>query len=207
MTRPSEFPYSLYSLLLHPVKAIGIIPSRYASTRFPGKPLADIKGKTMVRRVYEQASKCSHLECVYVATEDQRIVDEVLSFGGNVLMTSPEHPSGTDRCFEVLEKLGMDKYDVVINIQGDEPYIHPEQIDTLVNIFKNEKVEIATLAHNVTNPADLENPNIVKIVRNVNGEALYFSRSVIPYLRQASGEPWTNQFHYLKHIGLSIFSS
>lgn len=189
------------------MKAVGIIPSRYASTRFPGKPLADIKGKTMIRRVYEQAKQSNLLSGVFVATDDQRIVDEVESFGGNVLMTSPNHPSGTDRCFEALEKLGKDKYDVVINIQGDEPFIHPEQINKLVKSFDHKHVQIATLAHKITDSEDICNPSLVKITRKANGEALYFSRSAIPFIREGKGTDWTTLYPFLKHIGIYAYRS
>jgi len=189
------------------VKAIGIIPSRYASTRFPGKPLVDIKGKTMIRRVYEQANSCPVLSGVFVATDDQRIADEVVSFGGNVILTSSHHLSGTDRCFEALEKLGKDKYDVVVNIQGDEPFIHPEQISKVVNIFnKNRDTEISTLAH-IADDKDLTNPSLVKIVRNISGEALYFSRSPIPFIRGAGSEDHVKLYSFLKHIGIYAYRS
>jgi 3-deoxy-manno-octulosonate cytidylyltransferase (CMP-KDO synthetase) len=196
------------------VKTVGIIPSRYASTRFPGKPLADIQGKTMIRRVYEQARLSHALSAVFVATDDQRIVDEVESFGGNVIMTSPFHPSGTDRCFEVLEKIGKDKYDVVVNIQGDEPFIHPEQINKVIKSFsqrdplaENKHVQISTLAHKLLDKADLINPSIVKITRKENGEALYFSRSPIPFIRESNNEDWTKLYPFLKHIGIYAYRS
>ncbi len=187
------------------MKAVGIIPARYASTRFPGKPLVDIKGKTMIRRVYEQAAKSHLLTGVFVATDDQRIVMEVESFGGNVIVTSPNHPSGTDRCYEALEKIGKDKYEVAVNIQGDEPFIHPEQIDKVVKCFKNSEVQIATLAHHLMDNRDLINPSIVKITRNVNGEALYFSRSPIPFIRESSNTDWTKSYTFLKHIGIYAY--
>ena len=189
------------------MKAIGIIPSRYASTRFPGKPLVDIKGKTMIRRVYEQAQQSQALSGVFVATDDQRIADEVESFGGNVIMTSSSHPSGTDRCFEALEKLGKDKYDVVVNIQGDEPFIHPEQINKVVKSFDDKKVQIATLAHKISNSEDIRNPSIVKIARNIHGEALYFSRSAIPFIRGTKDADWTTLYPFLKHIGIYAYRS
>jgi 3-deoxy-manno-octulosonate cytidylyltransferase (CMP-KDO synthetase) len=189
------------------MKAVGIIPSRYASTRFPGKPLIDIKGKTMIRRVYEQAKKSHLLSGIFVATDDRRIVDEVESFGGNVIMTSSKHPSGTDRCYEVLEKIGKDKYDVVVNIQGDEPFIHPEQINKVLKSFENKNIQISTLAHKLTDAKDLANPSIVKIVRNKHGEALYFSRSPIPYIRESNTGDWTKQYLFLKHIGIYAYRS
>jgi 3-deoxy-manno-octulosonate cytidylyltransferase (CMP-KDO synthetase) len=194
---------SLQTLL----KAVGIIPARFNSTRFPGKPLADIKGKTMIRRVYEQAEKSHSLSGVFVATDDERIVAEVNSFGGNAIMTSPKHQSGTDRCYEVLEKIGKDKYEIVVNIQGDEPFIHPEQIDKVVKCFHKETVQISTLGHLIADSRDLINPGIVKIARNVNGEALYFSRSPIPYIRDANNADWTKLYPYLKHIGIYAYRS
>jgi 3-deoxy-manno-octulosonate cytidylyltransferase (CMP-KDO synthetase) len=189
------------------LKAVGIIPSRYASTRFPGKSLIDINGKTMIRRVCEQAKLCQSLSAVFVATDDQRIVNEVESFGGNVIMTSPAHPSGTDRCFEALEKLGKDKYEVVVNIQGDEPFIHPEQINKVVKAFENKNVQISTLAHKITDRRDLINPSLVKIVKKANGEALYFSRSPIPSIREAGTDDWTKHYLFLKHIGIYAYRS
>lgn len=189
------------------MKAVGIIPSRYASTRFPGKPLIDIKGKTMIRRVYEQAKQSHMLSAVFVATDDQRIIDEVESFAGDAIMTSSRHPSGTDRCFEVLEKIGKDKYDVVVNIQGDEPFIHPEQINKVLKSFENKQVQISTLAHKIMENKDLHNPSIVKIARKVNGEALYFSRSVIPFIREPGHEDWTKLNPFLKHIGIYAYRS
>jgi len=189
------------------LKIVGIIPSRYASTRFPGKPLAYIKGKTMIQRVYEQAKQCHGLSAVFVATDDQRIMDEVESFGGDAIMTSSKHPSGTDRCFEVLEKIGKDKYDVVVNIQGDEPFIHPEQINKVIKSFENKNIHISTLAHKLTDKADLTNPGIVKIARKVSGEALYFSRSVIPFIRESKDEDWTKLYPFLKHIGIYAYRS
>ncbi len=189
------------------MKAAGIIPSRYASKRFPGKPLVDINGKTMIRRVYEQAKQSHSLSAVFVATDDERIVKEVESFGGNVLLTSPNHPSGTDRCFEALEKIGKDKYDVVVNIQGDEPFIHPEQINKVIKSFDNKAVQISTLAHKITDSRDLINPSLVKIVRKENGEALYFSRSPIPFIREAGSDDWTKHYTFLKHIGIYAYRS
>ena len=130
------------------MKILGVIPARYASTRFPGKPLADIKGKSMIRRVYEQASRCTELDEVVVATDDERILQHVLSFGGKVMMTSPDHDSGTERCSEVAEKSAR-SFDVVINIQGDEPYIDPRQIAQVAACFSNQEVRIATLVKKI----------------------------------------------------------
>lgn len=188
-----------------PMNALGIIPARYASTRFPGKPLVNIQGKTMIRRVYEQASKSSSLGGVVVATDDDRIFKEVESFGGKAVMTSIHHKNGTERCVEALEKQGKANWDVVVNIQGDEPFIHPEQIDKVVGCFMNNAVQIATLARFLTNEKDLHNHSIIKVVRKNSGEALYFSRSPIPYCRDANGDNWVSKHNYLKHIGLYAF--
>lgn len=181
------------------IKILGIIPARFASTRFPGKPLADILGKSMIQRVYEQATKSTRLHKVIIATDDERIKNHVRTFA-DAIMTKPEHPSGTDRCKEALDVLG-DSYDYVINIQGDEPLIDPLQIDQLAGLLDNQ-VELATLAKKITDNSQLENPNVVKVVTNQEGFALYFSRSVIPYLRNNSPEAWVHQFDYLKHIGI-----
>lgn len=178
-------------------KIIGVIPARYASSRFPGKPLVSIKGKPMIQRVYEQASKAASLGEVIVATDDQRIVDAVNSFGGKVVMTAETHQSGTDRCAEVLAKLEA-KPDVIINIQGDEPFIYPEQIDQLAACFNDPATEIATLAKAIDSLEELENPNVVKVVRDKNGFALYFSRSPIPHRRNAAFSE--NVFY--KHVGI-----
>lgn len=188
------------------IRFIGIIPARYASTRFPGKPLADMNGKTMIQRVYEQVNNL--LDAVYVATDDTRIEDNVKSFGGQVIMTSPDHKSGTDRCFEAYTKTGLD-YEVVINIQGDEPFIHPTQIESLKACFTDDKVEIATLVKPFSSDGDFEstlfNPNSPKVVLNQNNEAMYFSRSIIPYMRGKEHTEWLANHTYYKHIGLYAY--
>jgi 3-deoxy-manno-octulosonate cytidylyltransferase (CMP-KDO synthetase) len=181
----------------------GIIPARYASSRFPGKPLAMIGNKPMVQRVYEQASKS--LELVYVATDDIRIYKTVLNFGGKAVMTSPDHQSGTDRCAEAVTKITEQTaipIDIVINIQGDEPFIKPEQIDLLIQCFAAEKVEIATLISRTEPGEDIFNPNETKVVINSEGDAMYFSRAVIPYIRDAEKSDWSKKYIYYKHIGL-----
>lgn len=188
------------------MKFLGIIPARFASTRFPGKPLADMQGKPMIQRVYEQVTKV--LPVAYVATDDIRIEAAVKAFGGNVVMTSDQHKSGTDRCYEAFTKIGKD-FDVIINIQGDEPFIHPEQIETLINCFTNKDVEIATLVKPFAIEDDFEtklfNPNTPKVVLNKKGEALYFSRSVIPYLRGKQYTEWLANHTYYKHIGMYAY--
>ncbi len=190
------------------MNAIGIIPARFASTRFPGKPLAMIGGKPMVQRVYEQALKV--LDVVVVATDDNRIFSAVESFGGKVVMTSPWHKSGTDRAAEalqiVVDQLGR-KFDVVLNIQGDEPFIQPEQLRKVLSCFLDKDAEIATLVKPFGPSEDIFNPNSVKVVINRRGEAIYFSRSPIPYMRGVDKELWGNQHVFLKHIGLYGYRS
>ena len=184
------------------MKFIGIIPARYASTRFPGKPLADMKGKYMIQRVYEQA--CKVLDRVCVATDDERIFNAVRSFGGQVVMTSDRHRSGTDRCFEAYTNLGGGE-EVVINIQGDEPFIKPEQIESLIACFDSPQTQIATLVRPFEATEGYEalaNPNSPKVVMNERHEALYFSRSIIPYLRGVEPEQWLSRHVYYKHIGM-----
>jgi 3-deoxy-manno-octulosonate cytidylyltransferase (CMP-KDO synthetase) len=187
---------------------IGIIPARYASTRFPGKPLVDIDGISMIRRVYEQAIKCNKLEKVVVATDDQRIFEHVKQFG-HVVYTSEHHPSGTDRCFEAASLLSGEIYlggnDVIVNIQGDEPYINPEQIDDICNCFERDDVQIATLVKKVRNTAELFDPNVVKVVTSGSGRALYFSRSPIPYARDANQEDWLGKGSFYRHIGMYAY--
>ena len=181
------------------MKLIGIIPARYASTRFPGKPLAILGGKTVIERVYEKVS--SVLSDCYVATDDQRIADAVEAFGGRVVMTSADHKSGTDRIAEAIEKIGGD-FDVVVNVQGDEPFIHPEQIVTLCHCFDDPETQIATLGKPFESIEAAENPNSPKIVVDNRGFALYFSRSVIPFVRGVDRQEWLDHYPFLKHLGL-----
>lgn len=181
-----------------------IIPARYASTRFPGKPLVEIQGKTMIQRVYEQASKVVAFNKVIVATDDQRIFDHVLSFGGEVEMTASYHASGTDRCAEVAAKL--QDIDIVINIQGDEPFIQPVQIEAVINPFlKNKNIAISTLAKKLEDIEAVFYPNVVKVVFNQKQEALYFSRNPIPFVRGVPRENWLEKANFYKHIGLYGF--
>ena len=182
------------------MKILGIIPARYASTRFPGKPLIDINGKSMLQRVYEQAKKCTHLHDVIVATDDERIFDHVIAFGGMVMMTSSVHQSGTDRCAEVSRAYPL--FDVVINIQGDEPFIDPEQISNLVSCFKTPGVQLATLIKRVKTVEDLHNTNSPKVVVNKLSEAVYFSRSALPHIRGQQPDNWLGCYPYFKHIGI-----
>jgi 3-deoxy-manno-octulosonate cytidylyltransferase (CMP-KDO synthetase) len=180
---------------------IGIIPARYGSTRFPGKPLVNINGKSMIQRVYEQCLKSTRLSKVVIATDDERIVKHAAEFDGHVVMTSPQHLSGTDRCAEIILKESS-KWDAVINIQGDEPYIHPEQIDLLCSCFELKDVSIATLVKKITSQEELFNHNNVKVVMNRRKEAIYFSRSPIPYNRNFPEEEWLKHSNYYKHIGI-----
>lgn len=182
---------------------LGIIPARYESTRFPGKVLANIKGKSMVQRVYEQAVKSKYLDKVVIATEDDTVVEHVRQFGGEVLITKANHASGTDRCFEALQ-LQNEKYDYVINIQGDEPFIDPRQIDELGELLDGT-VELATLIKKITTTDELFNLGEVKTVFNKDMEALYFSRQPIPYYRNAAELDWLQQQDYYKHIGIYAY--
>lgn len=187
------------------MRSIAIIPARYASTRFPAKPLAKLGGKLVIERVYEQVSKC--VERAVVATDDERIYDAVMGFGGEAVMTSTEHRSGTDRCREAYDKLGYEA-DIVINVQGDEPFIQPEQIETLKACFENEATQIATLVKPFAESDGveaLENPNSPKVVVDEDMCALYFSRSVIPYLRGVERSEWLRHHTFYKHIGIYAF--
>lgn len=183
------------------MKILAVIPARYASTRFPGKPLTIIQGKSMIQRVYEQAQKCKALNAVVVATDDLRIEQAVKQFNGRVVMTSDSHQSGTERCAEVAADI-EDDFDVVINVQGDEPFIQPGQIALLANCFMQETTDIATLVKRITAASELSNPNTVKVVLDEKRKALYFSRSAIPYQRNIPVEQWLNSGMYYKHIGI-----
>lgn len=180
---------------------LGVIPARFASTRFPGKPLTVINGKTMIRRVYEQASASKKLSKVVVATDDDRIFNEVKSFGGEAVMTSDQHRSGTDRCAEVVTNVSGN-WNAVINIQGDEPFIQPEQIDLLAGLFSDPDVKIGTLVKKLSDPSDLDNPNTMKVVLDTKNNGLYFSRSCIPFVRGAEKSDWLKQHKFYKHIGI-----
>lgn len=184
------------------MKFIGIIPARYASTRFPGKPLAILGGKTVIQRVYEQAT--SVLQEAYVATDDERIFQTVEQFGGRAVMTRTNHKSGTDRIEEAAEKIGTDA-DIIINIQGDEPFIQQSQIETLMHLFDDPATQIGTLGKPFESIEGAMNPNSPKIVTNLRGFALYFSRSVIPFVRGQQQSDWLQHFPYLKHLGLYAY--
>lgn len=190
------------------MKVLGLIPARYASSRFPGKPLAEISGKPMIQWVYEGASKV--FDFVYVATDDTRIQDAVLNFGGKVVMTATTHQSGTDRCAEALdtvEKTANVKFDVVVNIQGDEPFIQPEQLKRVASCFSDQNVQLATLVKQFSVNDDIFNPNTPKVILNKHSEAIYFSRSVIPFIRNKEKAVWSTSNIFYKHIGLYAYRS
>lgn len=186
------------------MKVVGIIPARYASTRFPGKPLVEIAGKTMIQRVCEQAAK-SNLDEVVVATDDIRIADCVRGFGGKVLMTDENHPNGTCRCEEALSQLTV-AYDAVVNVQGDEPFIEPEQINQVIDLLK-QGAEIATLVKKIEDEQSLNDTNKPKVVIGESGRALYFSRQTIPFLRDTPKANWLKTTDFYKHIGIYGYQS
>jgi len=188
------------------MKVVGIIPARYASKRFPGKPLVDIAGKTMIQRVYEQTKKS--IDAVYVATDDKRIQEAVLNFGGSVVMTSKKHHSGTDRIAEaidIINKTEKEPFDIIVNIQGDEPFIYPEQINSVIACFRKKRTQIATLAKHIINTEDIFNENKPKVILNHKKEAINFSRSPIPYFRGKKKTEWVTSHKYYKHIGLYAY--
>jgi 3-deoxy-manno-octulosonate cytidylyltransferase (CMP-KDO synthetase) len=191
------------------MKILGIIPSRYGSSRFPGKPLADISGKSMIRRVYEQAARSAQLDGLFVATDDQRIFEHVKSFGGQVVMTSAVHPNGTSRCLEALgiiqERIDPEPYSGVVNIQGDEPFIQPDQISDVAMMLREKHAEIATLCCKIDDHEELFSPHVVKVVFDKQHVAGYFSRQVIPYCRDKEEKDWLSQHDYYKHIGIYGF--
>jgi len=184
---------------------LGVIPARYGSKRFPGKPLANLAGKPLIQWVYESATQI--LENVVVATDDKRILDAVTEFGGEAVMTSDQHRSGTDRCAEATEIMAYEgcSSDIVINIQGDEPFTGKEQVELLMNAFTDPKVEIATLAGPVQNKEDLFDPNVVKVVKRKDGNALYFSRSTLPFIQHAETDDWHGKFNFLHHLGVYAY--
>lgn len=183
------------------MKILGIIPARYASSRFPGKPLIQIKGKSMIQRVYEQSKRSELLTDLVVATDDERIYEHVIEFGGNAVLTSTEHQSGTDRCLEALQK-NKNKFDVVINIQGDEPFIDPSQITDLIKCFEDKNTDIATLVKKVHHIEELDSPSMVKVVINNRDQAMYFSRSIIPFIHEVPREEWSEQYDFYEHVGI-----
>ena len=184
------------------MKFIGIIPARYASTRFPGKPLALLGGKPVIQHVYEKVAAV--LEAAYVATDDERIYDVVKSFSGQVVMTRTDHKSGTDRIEEAIEKIGGE-WDVVVNVQGDEPFVAKSQLDTICHCFDDPTTQIATLGKPFESMEAVQNPNSPKIVVDNMGFAMYFSRSVIPYVRGKEKSSWLTHYPFLKHIGIYAY--
>jgi 3-deoxy-manno-octulosonate cytidylyltransferase (CMP-KDO synthetase) len=188
------------------MKILGVIPARYASSRFPGKPLAEISGKPMIQWVYERTSLV--FDDVYVATDDERIQKAVETFGGRVVMTSTEHQSGTDRIAEALETIERKtniKFDIVINIQGDEPFIQPEQLRKIASCFIDPTVQISTLVKQFSKDEDIFNPNSPKVIVNSKNEAIYFSRSAIPFVRGKDKTEWQDKHPFYKHIGLYAY--
>ena len=185
------------------MKILGIIPARYASTRFPGKPLADLGGQSMIKRVYQQAKKSVALSKIVVATEHQGIFDHVVAFGGDACMTSENHPSGTDRCFEALMK-EKESFDYVINIQGDEPFIEPSQIDLLAS-YLDGNTQLATLIKKIDTYEQLNSNSEVKVTFNTRNEALYFSRAVIPFIQKVDPKNWLDHFEFYKHVGMYAY--
>lgn len=191
--------------MLDNTRIIGIIPSRYASTRFPGKALVNINGKSMVQMVFEQAKRSSLLCDVIVATDNKEIYKHVLSFGGKVLMTNEQHQSGTDRCNEVIDQIAIDSnFDYVMNIQGDEPFIQPEQIDLLASSIDKD-IQIATLAIEIKNEEELFNPNCPKVLIDIHENAIYFSRTALPYLRGVEQNQWLKHHTFYRHIGIYVY--
>ncbi len=191
------------------MKVLAVIPARYASTRFPGKPLAQLGGKSILSRVWERANQAKKVDTVIVATDDDSICDhmERIAGEGSVMMTSDQHRSGTDRCGEVLQRLNSDgqEYDIVVNLQGDEPFIDPKQIDELVSCFGSSEVQIATLMTPIHSTEELLSPNNVKVVCDEDFRALYFSRQPIPYCRGIEPEQWLEHSEYYKHVGMYAF--
>lgn len=182
------------------MKKVVIIPARYASTRFPGKPLVLIQGKPMILHVYE-AAKTADVDDVAVATDDERIEQCVIKFGGKAVMTLPTHPSGTDRCGEVAQKLNLNDDDVIINVQGDEPYITKNEINALADLFSNPEIGIATLIKQIDKDEEIDDPNKVKVIKDIHNKAIYFSRLAIPYIRNKGSFNPT----YFKHIGIYAY--
>ncbi|MCH8903939.1 MAG: 3-deoxy-manno-octulosonate cytidylyltransferase [Bacteroidetes bacterium] len=187
------------------MKFIGIIPSRYDSTRLPGKPLLDIGGKSMIQRVYEQVSLSKSLDKVIVATDNEEIRDVILKIGGEAVITGV-HNNGTERCNEIIEKMD-EHFDAVINIQGDEPFIQPEQIDLLCTCFHSAGTNLATLVRKIVSNDDLDDTSVIKVIRNKNGDAIYFSRTALPFMRDKERSGWLREHDYFKHIQMYGYRS
>ncbi len=186
------------------MKVLAVIPARYASIRFPGKPLALIAGRPMIQWVWEGVSRISVISDAVVATDDTRIFDTVLGFGGRAMMTASTHRSGTDRCGEVLDRMDSDA-DVIVNVQGDEPRVEHTQIELLASCFDDPSVQIATLKKEITSADDLFSPNVVKVVDDLKGNAIYFSRNPIPFVRGKADDEWLQHHKFYKHIGIYAF--
>ena len=187
------------------MKILGIIPARYGSSRFPGKPLVMIGERSMIQRVYDQAMKCPELFSTVVATDNEIIGNHLTETGAAFVMTSLHHKSGTERCLEALEKVSKEKgnaFDVVINIQGDEPFINPRQISELAGTFSDPKISLATLVKKIRTPGELTDPNVVKVILDRHSRAIYFSRQAIPYLRGMETSQWPGERVYFKHVGI-----
>ncbi len=189
------------------MRILGVIPARYGSSRLPGKVLLDIGGRSMVARVLERARRCAALDTVVVATDDARVADHVRGLGGQAVMTSADHPSGTDRCHEALQRMGRDRFDAVVNIQGDEPFIEPGQVQEVCAALEQASGGIATLAQEVLDDRDLDDAGEVLITTDVHMDALYFSRAAIPFLRDPGPGPRHRRFRYLKHVGLYAYTA
>ncbi len=183
------------------MKFLGIIPARYASTRLPGKPLALIQGKPMIQHVYERVKESNLMNKIIIATDDERIMNVAASFGAEAILTSPLHNSGTERCAEVASVIGND-FDGIINIQGDEPFIEAEHLQSLCDLFLNDAVQIGSLIKRISSLDELKNQNVVKAVKTPEGKALYFSRAIVPYLRNIEEQDWLHHHSFYKHIGL-----
>lgn len=183
------------------MKFLGIIPARYASTRLPGKPLALIQGKPMIQHVYERVKESNTVDKIFIATDDERIMNVAASFGAEAILTSPLHNSGTERCAEVASVIGKN-FDVIINIQGDEPFIEAEHLTALRDLFINDEVQIGSLIKRISSLDELINQNVVKAVKTPEGKALYFSRAVVPYLRNIEEPDWLHHHPFFKHIGM-----
>ncbi|MEM1217164.1 MAG: 3-deoxy-manno-octulosonate cytidylyltransferase [Bacteroidota bacterium] len=184
------------------MQTVAVIPARYASTRFPGKPLALLGGKPLIQWVYENTQQCRVIQQTIVATDDQRIVQAVRAFGGEVIVTRPDHPTGTDRIAEAASQL---KADLIVNVQGDEPFVKTEQLEQLIDFFRDDRIDIATLAHPLRTQAAIFDPNVVKVVRDTSGRALYFSRAPIPYLRDTPPENWAAAKQHFQHLGIYAY--
>lgn len=184
------------------MRTVAIIPARYASTRFPGKSLALISGKPMIQWVYERTISCPIISQAIVATDDERIVQAVQAFGGNVMLTQPDHPSGTDRVAEVAAQIDAD---LIINVQGDEPFVQAAQLQQLASLFTDPAVDIATLAHPISDEQSIFSPNVVKVVCDARQKALYFSRAPIPFLRGLPQEDWGQHKQHFQHLGIYAY--